>query len=166
MGGGLGLMPKEETFYEALNALPNTHVTILTGNNERLRAQLDGRYSHVDVVGFTDQVADYMASADLLLSKPGGITLFEAIFSELPILAWAPFLQQEINNAKFLVRAGIGSVAPKDPEACLSVVNALLNNEKILSIMRSRMRGMKGQLEHASLGTLLETLSEREARVS
>ncbi|MEG2097496.1 MAG: UDP-diphospho-muramoylpentapeptide beta-N-acetylglucosaminyltransferase, partial [Pseudoflavonifractor sp.] len=29
--------------------------------------------------GYTDHVADYMANADLMLSKPGGITLFETI---------------------------------------------------------------------------------------
>ncbi len=166
MGGGLGLMPKEDRFYEKLNALPDTDVTILAGSNQRLYDRLHGKYEHLEVVGFTDRVADYMASADLLLSKPGGITLFEAIFSELPILAWAPFLQQEINNAKFLVRAGIGSTAPKDPDACLEMVQAVLDNEKALAIMRSRMRGMKNQLEHDSLAALLETLSAPEVKAS
>lgn len=167
MGGGLGLMPKENSFYEALEALPNTQVTILTGSNEKLRRRIETHFPKLEAVGFTDRVADYMASADLLLSKPGGITLFEAIFSELPILAWAPFLQQEINNAKFLVKAGIGSTAEKDPQVCLGAIRALLDDEEALEAMRARMRAMKTQLEQASLSALVETLTTgKEAKAS
>lgn len=162
MGGGLGLMPRSDRFYEALNALPDTDVTILTGTNEKLRRRLTGKYTNIEVVGFTDRVADYMASADLLLSKPGGITLFEAIFSELPILAWAPFLQQEINNAKFLVAAEIGATAEKEQEACLAAIRSLLYDDGALAAMRCRMRAMKGQLEGESLSALCAALGRRK----
>lgn len=164
MGGGLGLMPRSDRFYEALDQLPDADVTILTGSNEKLLRRLEGKYRHIEAVGFTDRVADYMASADLLLSKPGGITLFEAIFSELPILAWAPFLQQEINNAKFLISAGIGAAAEKEPEACLNAIQGLLYDDKALAAMRERMRSMKGQLEKESLSALCQTLGQRERK--
>ena len=98
MGGGLGLLPRKDSFYEALDALPGVRTTLITGGNQKLYDRLHGRYGHIEVLGFTDKVYEYMARADLLLSKPGGITLFETITSELPILAWEPFLQQ----AKFL----------------------------------------------------------------
>lgn len=162
MGGGLGLMPRSDSFYQALGALPDTDVTILTGSNTRLLRRLEGRYQNIRAVGFTDRVADYMASADLLLSKPGGITLFEAVFSELPILAWAPFLQQEINNAKFLVSAGIGATAGKEQEACLAAIRALLYDDGALARMRDRMRSMKGQLEEESLSALCQSLGRRK----
>lgn len=154
MGGGLGLMPRSDGFYEALNALEGVEVTILTGRNRKLLERLEGKYPHIRAVGFTDRVADYMAQADLLLSKPGGITLFEAIFSELPILAWAPFLQQEINNADFLVRAGIGAIADKEQGSCLAAVRALLYDDDALAAMRGRMHELKGQLEGWSLAAL------------
>ena len=105
MGGGLGLLPRKDRFYEELNALPGVETTIIAGRNEKLRERLEGKYEHIHVVGYTDRVYDYMARADLMLSKPGGITMFESIFSELPLLAWEPFLQQEINNARFLLLA-------------------------------------------------------------
>lgn len=162
MGGGLGLMPKSDRFYAALNALPNVNVTILTGSNTRLLQRLEGRWEHIKAVGFTDRVADYMASADLLLSKPGGITLFEAIFSELPILAWAPFLQQEINNTKFLVSAGIGATTEKDSEACLAAIRSLLYDDAALAAMGTRMRAMKSQLQEESLSLLCRALGERK----
>ena len=122
MGGGLGLMPRKDSFYEALNALPNTDTTIITGRNQKLYDRLAGKYPHIEVVGFTDRVYEYMAQADLVLTKPGGITLFESIFSELPMLAWEPFLEQEKLNARFLVKRGLGRVAAKEPEECLAAI--------------------------------------------
>ena len=165
MGGGLGLLPRKDSFYEALDALPGVHTTIITGNNRKLYQRLAGRYPHIQVLGFTDRVYDYMARADLVLTKPGGITLFETIFSELPILAWEPFLEQEKNNARFLTRRGLGRVAPKEPEECLEAIRDLLYDDAALAAMRANMRAMKAQLEGESLARILGGLAaEKEVR--
>lgn len=166
MGGGLGLMPKRDRFYEELNALPNVKTTLIAGNNKRLYERLAGKYENIEVLGFTDRVYDYMARADLALTKPGGITLFETIFSELPILAWAPFLEQEKNNARFLVQRGLGRIAPKEPEACIHAIYGLIYDDEALEAMASSMHAMKGQLEEESLGHILSALTaEKGARV-
>lgn len=159
MGGGLGLLPKKEKFYEALDALPNVKTTIIAGNNRKVYDHLYGRYENIEVVGFTDRVYDYMAQADLMLSKPGGITLFETIFSELPILAWEPFLQQEINNARFLTRHQIGRVAAKETEACLAAIERLIYDDAALERMSRNMRRLKGQLEQESLKSIMSALT-------
>ena len=166
MEGGLGLLPKRDSFYEALDALPGVHTTIITGNNRKLYDRLAGKYAHIEVLGFTDRVYDYMARADLVLTKPGGITLFETIFSELPILAWEPFLEQEKNNARFLVKRGLGRVAAKEPEECLSAIRALIYDDETLEWMAGNMRAMKGQLEEESLNRMLAGLeAEKGVRV-
>ncbi len=165
MGGGLGLLPRREKFYEALNALPGVKTTLIAGNNRKAYERLAGRYENIEVLGFTDRVYDYMARADLVLTKPGGITLFETIFSELPILAWEPFLEQEKNNARFLVRRGLGRVAPKEPERCIAAIRALIYDDEALEAMATNMRAMKGQLEEESLGRILAALEvEKGAR--
>ena len=125
MGGGLGLLPKRDSFYEALDALPGVHTTIITGNNRKLYDRLAGKYAHIEVLGFTDRVYDYMARADLVLTKPGGITLFETIFSELPILAWEPFLQQERNNARFITRYQIRRMASTQASGSLAAIRPI-----------------------------------------
>ena len=162
MGGGLGLLPRKDSFYEALDALPGVHTTIITGRNQKLYDRLAGRYPHIQVLGFTDRVYDYMARADLVLTKPGGITLFETIFSELPILAWEPFLEQEKLNARFLVKRGLGRVAAKEPEECLEAIRALIYDDAALESMRANMRHMKGQLESESLARILAGLREEK----
>ncbi|MGN0968992.1 MAG: glycosyltransferase [Oscillospiraceae bacterium] len=147
MGGGLGLLPRRDSFYQELNDLPGAETTLITGHNQKLYDRLAGKYPHIHVVGFTDRVHAYMARADLMLSKPGGITLFEAISSRLPMLAWEPFLQQERLNARFLVREGIGRIAGREPEACLDAIRGLLYDDAALSRMAENMRRVKTQLE-------------------
>ena len=166
MGGGLGLMPRKDSFYEELNDLPNVHTTIITGGNQKLYERLAGKYANIEVLGFTDRVYEYMAASDLVLTKPGGITMFESIFSELPILAWEPFLEQEKNNARFLVRKGMGRVAAKEPEACLAAIRNLIYDDEALAAMSARMQAMKARLEEEGLKRILSGLAvEREARV-
>ena len=144
MGGGLGLLPKRDSFYEALDALPGVHTTIITGNNRKLYDRLAGKYAHIEVLGFTDRVYDYMARADRVPPKPGGITLFETIFSELPILAWEPFLEQEKNNARFLVKRRLGRVAAKEPEECLSAIRALDRRRRDAGVDGGKHAGHEG----------------------
>ena len=160
MGGGLGLLPRKDRFYEELNSLPGVKVTLIAGNNKKLYDRLAGKYENIEVLGFTDRVYDYMAGADLLLSKPGGITLFESIFSELPILAWEPFLEQEKNNARFLTRRGMGRIAAKEPEACLAAIRGLIYDDLALEAMTRNMREMKAHLEEESLSRILERLEQ------
>ena len=161
-GGGLGLLPRKDSFYEALDALPGVRTTLITGGNQKLYDRLHGRYGHIEVLGFTDKVYEYMARADLLLSKPGGITLFETITSELPILAWEPFLQQEINNARFITRYQIGRTASKEPEACIEAIKRLLYDDRALERMSRNMRALKGRLEGDALARRLSALIQSE----
>lgn len=159
MGGGLGLMPRRDRFYEQLNQLPGVHVTILTGRNEKLYQRLHGRYENIEVVGFTTQVDQYMARAHLMLSKPGGITVFEAIASRLPMLVWAPFLEQERENARFLLEAGMARLAAKEEEACLWAIESTLYDEAGLAAMRWAMERASDTMCRAAVCAVVEQLA-------
>lgn len=159
MGGGLGLMPRGDRFYQQLDALPNVHVTILTGRNEKLYHRLHGKYQNIEVVGFTTQVDQYMARAHLMLSKPGGITVFEAIASRLPMLVWAPFLEQERENARFLLDAGMARLADKEEDACLYAIESTLYHQAGLDEMRSAMERVADTMCRAAVCALVEQLA-------
>ncbi len=151
MGGGLGLMPRRDSFYQALNALPGVHTTILTGRNDKLFQRLNGRYENIEAVPFTTQVEKYMARAHLMLSKPGGITCFEAIAARLPILAWQPFLKQEQENADFLVRCGMARIAAKEESACLTAIRETIYDDQALAAMEQAMEKTSAALARAAV---------------
>lgn len=159
MGGGLGLMPRRDSFYQALNALPGVHTTILTGRNDKLFQRLNGRYENIEAVPFTSQVDKYMARASLMLSKPGGITCFEAIAARLPILAWQPFLKQEQENADFLVAHGMARIAAKGENACLAAIRETIYNDEALSAMAGAMEQTSAELARAAVCRVVADLA-------
>lgn len=61
---------------------------------------------HVRVLGFVDDVATYMAAADLAVTKPGGMTCSEALAAGLPLLIVNPYPLQEEANANVLLENG------------------------------------------------------------
>lgn len=160
MGGGLGLMPRRDSFYQALDALPGVHTTILTGRNDKLFRRLDGKYENIEAVPFTPQVEKYMARADLMLSKPGGITCFEAIAARLPILAWQPFLKQEQENANFLVRRGMARIAAKEESACLAAIRDAIYDDEALSAMERAMDGLAAELGRTAACAAIRAVAE------
>jgi processive 1,2-diacylglycerol beta-glucosyltransferase len=118
MGGGLGLGPIPEAV-GALAAIPrpDLRVTVVCGRNEslqsELRAQLQGD-QRFRLLGETDEVPALMRQADLLVSKPGGLTCCEALASGLPLLLLAPLPGQEEENAEALLLTGAARIAPTE----------------------------------------------------
>jgi len=160
MGGGLGLLPKSLEFYDALNAIPDTHTTILTGHNQKLLKRLQGRWENIQVLGYTSRVWEYMWKADLIVTKPGGITLFETIFAQVPILTWPPSLMQERGNARWLQECGIGWVAEK--KNCAWEIQELLMDHQRLESAQRRMRRLKEQMRAESLNGLMEVIAREK----
>ncbi|WP_097015871.1 MGDG synthase family glycosyltransferase [Anaerocolumna aminovalerica] len=155
MGGGLGMLPKTFNFYESLELLPNTKVTIITGKNNGLYERLKDRYQNITVLGYVDNVYDYMKQADIIITKPGGITTFEAIYAEVPILALNPSLQQEIYNAQYIQKMGIGTIIHGNSKQCLEEIEKMLDYCH-LDYYKSNIQKLKGQLSKYKLTKVLE----------
>ncbi|WP_346961481.1 glycosyltransferase [Clostridium sp.] len=158
MGGGLGLLPKSLEFYNQLNSLENVKTTVITGNNTEIYNMLHDKYENINVLGYTDEVYKYMQQADLILSKPGGITLFESIFSETPLIAFKPFLQQEINNTNFILNNGIGKVLETSPDKCFDKIKKIIYDDTILNVLSNNIKNLKRQFDCTVIEKVLLTL--------
>lgn len=115
MGGGLGLGPIADAV-GALLSLPQAalQVTVICGRNGALQEQLTRRFGgdpRLTVMGFTDRVIDHMRTADVLVTKPGGITCAEALAVGLPMLLLDPLPGHEEENARYLVETGAARIA-------------------------------------------------------
>ena len=58
------------------------------------------------VLGFTKDMPKLMAAADLLVGKPGGLTVSEALAAGLPFAVVSPYPVQEAANQRFLLESG------------------------------------------------------------
>ena len=138
LGGGLGLGPIIETA-RALCALQGpVQVVLIAGSNreleEQARALARDAALPVTVTGHVENIADYMATADLVLSKPGGLTCAELLALGRPLVALRPLAGQEEANCAVLVREG-AAVRADDARAAHLAVEELLRRPADLQRM-------------------------------
>lgn len=72
--GGTGLGDPDRILPEVLKIRHPLEVVIITGRNQRLEQQLQTRFegfSHVRVLGWVDNIQEWMVASDLMVSKPG-----------------------------------------------------------------------------------------------
>ena len=58
-------------------------------------------------IGYSQDLPLYMAAADLLIGKPGGLTSSEALATALPMAIVSPYPLQEEANANYLLENGV-----------------------------------------------------------
>lgn len=97
--------------------LSDQQLIIITGNNrsllERLTAKANPRHK---VYGFVDNMEELMAVSDVMLTKPGGLSITEALANGLPLIFFSAIPGQEAGNVRVLARYGVGSSDKSLPE--------------------------------------------------
>lgn len=139
--GSMGAGPMEElTLLLDAHMAPDDHLVVLCGTNETLKRNLEraGLSSRIRVEGFTDQMSAYMDSADLILTKAGGLATTEAVMKRLPIVYIDAVPGCETRNLDFMVRQGCALTA-QTPEDLAILVCTLLQEPDRLAACRDAM---------------------------
>lgn len=137
MGGSMGHGDVCTTI-EKLDKLPiNFQLVVVCGSNKKLKARLDELLTvrSLTVLGFADNVDVLMSAADLLVTKPGGLTVSEAIAKKLPMVLIDPIPGQEDRNMDFLTNHGMAMRVNKHLAVDV-VVWQLLNSKARLELMQ------------------------------
>ncbi len=138
MGGGSGLGPIKTAvlILERLNA--DVQIIVVTGTNKKLYKYLNKKApsfkKKLMPLEYSDNIDELMEISDILITKPGGITVSEALAKSLPILIINPIPGQEAKNTRFLVKSGAAVKAENQIE-----LSALLEN---LFSMPSKLKAM------------------------
>ncbi|MNZ45445.1 Processive diacylglycerol beta-glucosyltransferase [compost metagenome] len=136
MAGAQGVMPDVAEICERLLQDSAVQIALVCGHNHQLKdkmSRLFQKHEHagdLHVFGFIDQIHELMAISQCLITKPGGVTLSEAIAAGLPIFIYRPVPGQEKQNALYLEAKGAAAVA-YSPERL---------SDEILKLMHDPMR--------------------------
>jgi processive 1,2-diacylglycerol beta-glucosyltransferase len=108
LSGGFGMGPVAEALAELDEVARPFQTIVVAGRNEELRHQLatQDRKHPTHVLGFTTNMHELMAVADLIITKPGGLTSSEALAMGRPLLILDPIPGQEAANSDFLLEHG------------------------------------------------------------
>jgi len=144
MGGGCGLFGGDLVKHMQSLELMSRQMQfiVVCGSNERLRQQMT-EYAQKSkhrfmVTGYIDYVHEVMAISDLIVTKPGGLTISEAMAMRLPMVLFKPLPGQEEDNARFLLQAGVG-VRIEDISELPLQLGRIMSDAELLSEMRERM---------------------------
>ncbi len=144
MGGGLGFGPMEETL-RRLEQLPKSvHITVVAGKNEKLEQHLRvlaaTSHNEITVLPFSSHIDSLMKKADLLITKPGGLTCSEALAVNLPMVLLNPLPGQEEENANYLHCQGSALWVQDENDIAIKVAAILNEKSNVLKEMQDKCR--------------------------
>jgi processive 1,2-diacylglycerol beta-glucosyltransferase len=141
MGGGAGLGSMDTIASRLLALRDDFQLIVMAGKNAAALAALQTlAQAYPDRLvpqGFTDKVERLMACADLVITKPGGLTSSECLAMGLPMIVNSPIPGQEERNADFLLEQGVALKAFDSITLEYRVGYLLAHPEKLVDMRRN-----------------------------
>ncbi|TAM79107.1 MAG: hypothetical protein EPN47_19045 [Acidobacteria bacterium] len=145
MGGGIRPAPLDTIIRSLEMSSHAVQVLAVTARDGAMRRRLEAMRGQLaldlHVFGWSESIPELMAAADLLITKPGGVTTSEALATGLPMILAFPIPGMEERHLKFLVERNVAVVA-KDAEEIPGLVSSLLDDPKQLEALSVRGREM------------------------
>ena len=145
MCGSMGCGPMEELTAFFARSLPeDADLTVVCGNNEKLRcrlAELTEECGNIRVCGYVEDMAALLQSADLCLTKPGGLSTTELAAMGVPMVLIDAVAGCEAHNLRFFTACG-GAVTADTPRELGQLCLALLNDPERRREMRRCLRSV------------------------
>src|SRR5216684_5341101 len=136
-----------QIFRELVHGELDVQAIFLAGRNEELRATAESLASQasfpIKVIGYSDHVEQLMSAANVMISKLGGLTTFEALACRLPIIADAITepMPQEIGTANLIIKRGAG-ILLKQAKDIVPVIRRMVEDTAHYSAMRAATLGL------------------------
>lgn len=138
--GSFGIGPIEELvdlLYKEVQVL------VVCAYNKRLYKKLKNKsYPFVYVFGFVDNIQELMSISNIIITKPGGLTISEALVMELIPIFISPIPGQEMENIKVLARYGVG-LSIKHIDDIKDVILDYKNAPDKIEKMKKNIRAIK-----------------------
>lgn len=141
MGGSMGCGPIEKIAKNLVAQLPeNAKIIVFCGNNPDLLAAMDRIQSPQLVsMGFTTNVDEYMDAADLIITKPGGLSSTEAANKGLPMVFFNTIGACESRNFNYFLSKNYALGSTMELEV-VDMALALIRDNSAREAMRLALR--------------------------
>jgi processive 1,2-diacylglycerol beta-glucosyltransferase len=161
LGGGFGMGPVAEILEQLNKVASPVQIVVVCGRNEELRRNLATieRRHPTHVMGFVSNMDEFLAVADLVLTKPGGLTTSEALALGKPLLIFNPIPGQEAANSDFLLEHG-AAVKVNALEDIPFRLGKLLGSAKLAEMSRAAKALGKPQAAPAVCQEVLRRLEQ------
>jgi processive 1,2-diacylglycerol beta-glucosyltransferase len=143
LAGGFGVGPIEKLYRAVLAVEEPLEIVVVTGRNEAAKTQLEAvevpARHRAKLFGFTDQMDELMAVADLVVSKPGGLTTSETLARGAAMVIVNPIPGQESRNSDYLLENG-AAIKANNLATLSHKITALVRNPERLAQLQANAR--------------------------
>lgn len=136
--GFAGMIP----LMQDIDQMDDVQLVAVCGSNKRLKSKLSAMEfkSEVKVLGFVDNMDEYIDAADVVVTKPGGLSTSETIAKGKPLLLMKPMPGVENMNLAFLLNNSL-AVHCSEYQSVGQVINQLrLNDMKLDEMKRAQKK--------------------------
>ena len=142
-GGSLGSSFSYDYLKKVLQKKYDINIIYVCGKNEKLKIKASklvakNHYQNVEILGFSNEVNNLLNIADVVITKPGGLSITECLEMKKPMLLIPGNGGQEIYNAKFICRNGYG-LKCKTPRKLAKLVGNLLYKKNLLNNIKQKL---------------------------
>lgn len=160
MAGSFGVSNIIKLYRDLAETNVKMQIIVITGRNQKLFEAFEKEIGQNPPIPtrlfyFTDEVEKYMHAADLLVTKPGGLTVSEALACNLPMAVFDAIPGQEEDNANFLKTHDMCVRIEKDGNFAKEI-SQLLQEKKHLQAMRENCAGFD---KSRSIPNMLELIN-------
>lgn len=143
IGGGLGVGPIPGLVRVVSRCTCPFQLIVVCGKNQELVNELQALAADakmpVKIYGFVENVNELMDISDMMISKPGGLSLSEALIKGLPVLVPSYIAGHEEKNLRFLEKNNVG-ISVKNVDEALQKLQALYASKDLLNSMKEKAR--------------------------
>lgn len=157
-GGALGSAGADRSISALLNRDIPVQIMLAVGKNERI-AEHYANIPQVRLIPFIEQIAPYMAAADVIVGKAGASFITEAFMLSKPFLVTSYIPGQETANLRFIEQHRLGWVCT-DPAAQKSLIAALASDPRVIDGLQESLQAQRAwNLQvNGAIGSIIDRL--------
>lgn len=139
--GSFGLGPIEQI---SDNLKKEAQLLVVCAKNKKLYSRLSKKYknSEIKIFGFVDFIHELMSVSDLIITKPGGLTIAEVLSMELVPVFVSPIPGQETRNLEILKEYGIG-IEGGNMSDIKNIIRSFREHPEKLQAVREKIKKLK-----------------------
>lgn len=117
----------------ALKVLQNDYnIFVIYGRNQRLKHYLeDVQLPGIRFFYHYNEIWELFSLSSVIVTKPGGLTIFEGLYSKKLFIFGYYIYGQEMENMELIIKQGLGLYAANEEELIPSIQNCLLRSREI-----------------------------------
>lgn len=140
-----------DSLLKKLDYYNNFKIKIVTGRNKKLFKKLsDSNFTNIEVYGYVNNLNQIMDESVFIVTKPGGVTIFEAINKELPLIILNSNIGQEKGNIEFIKKNRIGVILD-DLNNLPYMLDYYYNNPNMINYYCKNIRRVKATINYNRL---------------